>query len=68
MLIIKEILNIKLIINSFVFVYLFFISLTYANENFIITTVNKFPISKIDVINKAKILRQSIDKNLDKII
>ena len=29
-------------------------NLTYANENFIITTVNKFPISKIDVINKPK--------------
>lgn len=65
-LIIKKILNIKLITSSCVFVYLFFINLTYANENFIVTTVNKFPISKIDVINKAKVLQQSNDKNLDK--
>ena len=70
-LIIKEILDVKLIINCFVFIYLFFMNLTYANENFIITTVNKFPISKIDVINKAKILlyyteRTADGNNLDK--
>ena len=64
-LIIKKILNIKLIINCFVFIYLFFINLTYANENFIITTVNKLPISKIDVINKAKILLYSAERTSD---
>ena len=63
--IIKQTLNIKLIINSFVFIYLFFINLTYANENFIITTVNKFPISKIDLINKAKILLYSAERTAD---
>ena len=40
-------------------------NLTYANENFIITTVNKFPISKIDVINKAKILLYSAERTAD---
>ena len=64
-LIIKKILNIKLITNCFVFIYLFFMNLTYANENFIITTVNKFPISKIDVINKAKILLYSAERTAD---
>ena len=64
-LIIKKILNIKLIINCIVFIYLFFTNLTYANENFIITTVNKFPISKIDVINKAKILLYSAERTTD---
>ena len=61
-LIIKQTLNIKLIINIFVFIYLFFMNLTYANENFIITTVNKFPISKIDVLNKAKILHYTAER------
>ena len=61
-LIIKETLNIRLILYCFVFVYLFLVNLTYANENFIVTTVNKLPISKIDVINKAKILLYSKEK------
>ena len=61
-LIIKETLNIRLILYCFVFVYLFLVNLTYANENFIVTTVNKLPISKIDVINKAKILLYFTEK------
>ena len=64
-LIIKETLNIKLFLNCFVFVYFFLINLTYANENFIVTTVDKFPISKIDVTNKAKILLYSVEKTTD---
>ena len=48
-----------------VFIYFSLINLTCANENFIVTIVNKIPISKIDVINKAKLLSYSIEKNLN---
>ena len=40
-------------------------NLTHANENFIVTIVNKIPISKIDIINKAKLLSYSIEKKLN---
>ena len=48
-----------------VFIYFSLINLTCANENFIVTIVNKIPISKIDVISKAKLLSYSIEKNLN---
>ena len=64
-LIIKKTLNIKLIVTFIVFIYFSLINLTCANENFIVTIVNKIPISKIDVINKAKLLSYSIEKNLN---
>ena len=64
-LIIKKILNIKLIVTFIVFIYFSLINLTCANENFIVTIVNKIPISKIDVISKAKLLSYSIEKNLN---
>ena len=64
-LIIKKTLNIKLIVTFIVFIYFSLINFTCANENFIVTIVNKIPISKIDVINKAKLLSYSIEKNLN---
>ena len=64
-LIIKKTLNIKLIVTFIVFIYFSLINLTCANENFIVTIVNKIPISKIDVINKAKLLSYSIENNLN---
>jgi len=64
-LIIKKTLNIRLIFTFFVFIYFSLINLTYANENFIVTIVNKIPISKIDIINKAKLLSYSIEKKLN---
>ena len=64
-LIIKKTLNIRLIVTFMVFIYFSLINLTCANENFIVTIVNKIPISKIDVINKAKLLSYSIEKNLN---
>ena len=63
--IIKKTMNIRLIFNFFVFIYFSLINLTYANENFIVTIVNKIPISKIDIINKAKLLSYSIEKKLN---
>ena len=63
--IIKKTSNIKLIFTFMVFIYFSLINLTCANENFIVTIVNKIPISKIDVINKAKLLSYSIEKNLN---
>ena len=64
-LIIKKTLNIRLIFTFFVFIYFSLINLNYANENFIVTIVNKIPISKIDIINKAKLLSYSIEKKLN---
>ena len=64
-LIIKKTLYIRLIFSFFVFIYFSLINLTYANENFIVTIVNKIPISKIDIINKAKLLSYSIEKKLN---
>ena len=63
--IIKKTMNIRLIFTFFVFIYFSLINLTYANENFIVTIVNKIPISKIDIINKAKLLSYSIEKKLN---
>jgi len=64
-LIIKKTLYIRLIFTFFVFIYFSLINLTYANQNFIVTIVNKIPISKIDIINKAKLLSYSIEKKLN---
>ena len=36
----------------------------FANENYILSTVNKLPITKIDVINRAKLISFSIDQDL----
>ena len=64
-LIIKKTLYFRLIFTFFVFIYFSLINLTYANENFIVAIVNKIPISKIDIINKAKLLSYSIEKKLN---
>ena len=55
-------LNFKLIF----FIFLFFIMLlknAFSKENFIVTTVNKLPITKLDIVNKAKLIAYSIDNN-----
>ena len=39
-------------------------SAIYAKENYILSTVNTIPISKIDVINRAKLISFSINKDL----
>ena len=42
-----------------------FINNAFGNENFIVTTVNKIPITKNDIVNRAKIISFSIEKNTD---
>jgi len=55
----------NLFVSSFIFVYFALTSVILASDNFIVTTVNKIPISKVDIINKSKILSYSIDKNFN---
>ncbi|MDC1023042.1 hypothetical protein OAR00_00655 [Alphaproteobacteria bacterium] len=37
----------------------------FANENYVVSTVNKLPITKIDVIERAKVISFSIDQDLE---
>ena len=37
----------------------------YANENYVLSTVNKIPITKFDVINRAKLISFSVDQDLE---
>ena len=51
----------------FFFIIFFFITLVknvFGDENYIVTIVNKIPITKVDVINRAKLISVSIDKNI----
>ena len=51
----------------FFFIIFFFISLVknvFGDENYIVTIVNKIPITKVDVINRAKLISISLDKNI----
>ena len=42
-----------------------FLNNAFGSENFVVTTVNKIPITKNDVVNRAKIISFSIEKNTD---
>ena len=42
-----------------------FINNAFGSENFVVTTVNKIPITKNDIVNRAKIISFSIEKNTD---
>ena len=51
----------------FFFIIFFFITLVknvFGDENYIVTIVNKIPITKVDVVNRAKLISISIDKNI----
>ncbi len=37
---------------------------SYAQQNYIVSTVNKLPITRLDIINRAKLISFSIDKDL----
>ena len=41
-----------------------FIGKIYADDNYILSTINKLPITKIDVINRAKLISFSIDQDI----
>ena len=36
---------------------------SFSEENYIVTIVNKIPITKIDIFNRAKLISISVDKN-----
>ena len=56
-------LNIKLF---FIIIFLStnLIKNVYSSENYVVTLVNKIPITKFDVVNRAKLIALSVDKNM----
>ena len=66
----KKLKDIKIITSyKHIILILFLLSNTifgkiYANENYILSNVNKLPITKIDVINRAKLISFSKDQDL----
>ncbi len=62
-----------IIIKSFILKLFFTLILTFSimiknafsNENYVVSIVNKMPITKIDIINRAKLIAYSIDKNMN---
>ena len=59
--------NFKFFFFIFFFIIFFFITLVknvLSDENYIVTIVNKIPITKVDVVNRAKLISISIDKNI----
>ena len=62
--IIKKILSFKLLI-IFIIVNSFFVNNAFSSENYIVTTVNNNPITKEDIVNRAKLLLFSIEKKND---
>ena len=61
--IIKNYLNFRLLIIISIFVCNIIANNAFCSENFILTTVNKIPITKNDVVNRAKLLSFSIENN-----
>ena len=62
---IKQFLKLKLLIITNIIVLTIFLKDAYSSENFIVTTVNKIPITKKDVINRAKLFLFSIENKND---
>lgn len=56
-------LNLKLLIIIF-FSFFTLCKTVYSNENYIVALVNKMPITKFDVINRAKLIAFSVEKNV----
>ncbi len=63
--IIKQFLKLKLLIIINIIFCNIFINIAFGRENFVVTTVNKIPITKNDIVNRAKIISFSIKKNTD---
>ena len=63
--IIKQFLKLKLLIITNIIFCNIFLNTAFSSENFIVTTVNKIPITKNDIVNRAKIISFSIKKNTD---
>ena len=65
--VLNKTMNNNLLILNFFLYYFFFISFVknvFGDENYIVTIVNKIPITKVDVVNRAKLISISIDKNI----
>ncbi len=67
----RKVILIKITINILIksliivlFQFIFFGKL-YSQENFVLTTVNKLPITNIDVVNRAKLISFSMNKDLN---
>ena len=56
-------LNLKLLV-FVIFISINFSKSVHSKENYIVTLVNKIPITKVDVINRAKLIAFSVDKNM----
>ena len=56
-------------LNTFTFILIFFSILLYKNgfakENYVVSIVNKIPLTKIDIINRAKLIAFSVEKNYE---
>ena len=63
--IIKQFLKLRLLIIINIIFCNIFINNAFGSENFVVTTVNKIPITKNYIVNRAKIISFSIKKNTD---
>ena len=63
--VIKQFLKLKLLIITNVICCNIFLNNAHGSENVIVTTVNKIPITKRDVVNRAKFLLFSVEKQND---
>ena len=63
--VIKQFLKLKLLIITNIIFCNIFLNNAHSSENFIVTTVNKIPITKRDVVNRAKFLLFSVEKQND---
>ena len=56
-------------LNTLTFILIFFSILLskngFAKENYVVSIVNKIPLTKIDVINRAKLIAFSVEKNYE---
>ena len=56
-------LNIKLLV-IIIFLSTNLTKNVYSSENYVVTLVNKIPITKFDIVNRAKLIAFSVDKNM----
>ena len=55
--------HLKLLIFFIIFLAINSSKYLYGEDNYIVTIVNKIPITKVDVINRAKLIAISVEKN-----
>ena len=62
---IKNYKNLTFLIIIFIFFSILLSKNGFAKENYIVSIVNKIPLTKIDVINRAKLIAFSVEKNYE---